>query len=69
MTVEQHVAEIATLDEDGKLSYLQRLIGSSTSNQYELAWRARLMSALNVAQVWPHRREAGDCWDVEDDGA
>ena len=68
--IEQHVACIATLDEDGKLAYLQRLVGSETSNAYELDWRAKLFTALNDAGTWPHRGDddAYDCWE-KDDGA
>ena len=65
-SIEEHVALMSALDEDGKLAYLQRVAGGETSNALELDWRARLFTALHQANVWPHRREDGDCWEIED---
>lgn len=52
---ETHIAAVRVLDEDGRLAYLQRLIGSHTKHAYELEWRARLMTALRNSNVWPPR--------------
>ena len=53
------VALMRTLDDDGKLSYLQRTIGGEARNKLELEWRARLLTALRAADVWPSR---SSCW-------
>lgn len=58
-SLDEHVNALRVLDVDGRLSYLQRLIGSHTKNAYELDWRAKLMSTLNRANIWPPREGDG----------
>ncbi len=49
------IARMRDMSELLKRHELQRLIGPRTDNALELDWRARLITALNVAEVWPHR--------------
>jgi hypothetical protein len=42
------------LSEKEKRDYLQRIIGPPTDDSLELDWRARLMTVLSEAKVWPH---------------
>jgi len=42
------------MPEKEKRDYLQRIIGPPTDDPLELDWRAKLMTVLSEARVWPH---------------
>lgn len=54
--LEQHVVAVGRLpDEEAKARYLQELLGPPSADRAVLQFRAVLMTALDRAQVWPHR--------------